>query len=142
VSNHCTENNLGSVATSLTQFQCFPRDPNIVRKPDLSFIRRGRLPREQLYEGYVRIAPDVAGEVVSPNELAYEVERKVQEYLDAGVLLVWVVYPETRMVFVHRQNGSVQKLRENEELTGEDVIPGFRCLSRYAKVFSQGHGGC
>jgi Uma2 family endonuclease len=41
---------------------------------------------------------------------------------------VWVVSLKTRLVYVHRLEGSVAKVRENEELTGEDVLPGFRCL--------------
>jgi Uma2 family endonuclease len=51
-------------------------------------------PSEQLPEGHTRIAPDLAAEVMSPNDLAYEVDRKVKEYLAAGVRLVWVINPD------------------------------------------------
>src|SRR5205814_792113 len=63
----------GLVLTSDTTYQCYADHPGRVRRPDVSFIAAGRLPREQL-EGHVRIAPDLAVEVVSPNDLAYEVE--------------------------------------------------------------------
>ena len=111
-------------------YQCFPDEPARVRKPDVSFIRFGRLPGEQLPEGHTRIAPDFAGEVVSPNDLALELDRKVKEYLAAGVRLVWVIFPDTRSARIHRANGSVAEVRENDELGGEDVIPGFRCTVR------------
>jgi Uma2 family endonuclease len=85
------------------------------------------MPEGPTSEGYIYIAPDLAAEVVSPNDLAYEVEAKVVEYLDAAVPLVWVIDPEARTVRIHRGDGSVSWLRENDELSGEDVIPGFRC---------------
>ena len=57
----------------------------------------------------------------------YELDEKVEEYLAAGVRLVWVINPQTRIVLVHRANGSMAKLREGHDLDGEDVVPGFRC---------------
>src|SRR5262249_53669864 len=98
-----------------------------VRKPDVTFVRLDRMPRVPGAEGYIDIAPDLAVEVVSPNDLAYELEAKVVEYLDAGVSLVWVIDSEARRVRVHRRDGSVSWLREKDELSGKDVIPGFRC---------------
>src|SRR5262249_39098199 len=65
--------------------------------------------------------------VVSPNDTYYEVERKVREYLQAGVPLVWVVNPPTRMVRVHHPGGSLTDLEEQQDLAGEDVLPGVRC---------------
>ena len=85
---------------------CFPDAPAKVRKPDASFIRRGRLPGEALPDGFCPIPPDVAAEVVSPNDLAYEVDEKVGEWLRAGVRLVWVINPRARIVAVHRRSTS------------------------------------
>lgn len=124
--NHCLANRLGWVFDSESGYQCFPGDPNRVRKPDVSFVRFGRLPNEQIPKGYAKLAPDLAVEVVSPNDLAEEVESKVSQFLAAGVRLVWVVYPETRSVRVHRVDRSIAGLLADEELTGEDVAPGFR----------------
>ena len=121
---------LGWVFPADASYQCFPDEPERVRKPDVSFIRFGRLPGEKLPEGHARIAPDFAVEVVSPNDLASELDRKVKEYLGAGVRLVWVIYPDTRSARIHRANGSIAEARENDELSGEDVVPGFRCTVR------------
>lgn len=96
----------------------------------MSFIRFGRLPAEQPPEGHIRIAPDLAVEVVSPHDLAYDVDSKVEDYLQADVRLVWVVNPVTRTVRVHRPDGPGTTLRLDDELTGGDVLPGFRCPLR------------
>lgn len=130
LNSFCEAERIGWVWPADNSYQCFPGSPNKVRKPDVSFIRFGRLPKEELPKGHVLIPPDLAVEVISPNDLAYEVDAKVQEYLEAGVRLVWQVNPETRTVWVHRADGSVSKLRANDELSGEDVVPGFRCPVR------------
>ncbi len=108
-------------------YQCFPDDPRKVRKPDVSFIRKERQPEGLTSEGYQYIPPDLAAEVISPHDLSYEVEAKVVEYLDAGVPLIWVIDPEQRTVRIHRRDGSVSWLREKDELSGEDIMPEFRC---------------
>jgi Uma2 family endonuclease len=108
-------------------YVCFPDAPGKVRKADVSFIRKERLPEGPTSEGYIYIPPDLAAEVVSPNDLSYDVVAKVVEYLDAGVPLIWVIDPEVRTVHVYRGDGSVSLLREEDELSGEDVVPGFRC---------------
>jgi Uma2 family endonuclease len=109
-------------------YQCFPDAPNRVRRPDVSFIRFGRLPDEELPDGHCPIAPDIAAEVVSPHDTHSEVSAKIEEYLAAGVALVWIINPDTRTVLVYREEGNtVAFLHENDELTGESVLPGFRC---------------
>lgn len=107
-------------------YQCFSEDSARVRRPDASFIVRGRLADEVLPEGYIGISPDLAVEVVSPHDLFSEVHDKVVEYLQAGVRLVWLVDPRSRSVYVY-SGGTVSWLQEDEEMTGEDVLPGFRC---------------
>lgn len=108
-------------------YQCYADDRNKVRKPDLSFVRKGRFPKGRLPQGYIRIPPDLAVEVLSPNDLADEAEAKVEEYLDAGVQLVWVVSPKAETVTVYRADRSAVKLHDEDELSGENVLPGFRC---------------
>jgi Uma2 family endonuclease len=108
-------------------YECYPGHPNKVRKPDISFIRMERMPEGPTSEGYVHIAPDLAVEVVSPNDLWHELEAKVEEYQAAGVSLVWVIDPEVRTAYVHRRDGTVSRLRETDELSGEGIIPDFRC---------------
>jgi Uma2 family endonuclease len=72
-------------------------------------------------------------EVLSPNDIAYEVDAKVREYLAAGVRLVWVINPDGRTVTIHRPQGPGTVLHEQDELAGETVLPGFRC--RIADLF-------
>jgi Uma2 family endonuclease len=101
-----------------------------VRKPDVSFIRVGRLPGEKAPEGHTRIPPDLAVEVVSPKDLAYEVTDHVEDYLKADVRLVWVIDLHVRTVLIYRLDGSISGLREKDELDGEAVVVGFRCPVR------------
>ncbi|HEX8203442.1 MAG TPA: Uma2 family endonuclease [Isosphaeraceae bacterium] len=124
------DNDLGTVWPADNGFQCFPDAPGKVRKPDVSFIRRERFSTDDLIEGYLRIPPDLVVEVISPNDLAWEVEAKVDEYLRAGVRLVWIIDPHTRTVRIHRDDGTASRLRPEDEISGEDVIPGFRCAVR------------
>jgi Uma2 family endonuclease len=109
-------------------YQIFPDDPNRVRFPDGAFIRSGRLPNDALPRGHIRVVPDLILEVVSPNDLAWEVDVKVTEYLQAGVPLVWVFYPDTRTVSVYRADGQAVRLGAGETLSGAEVLPGFACL--------------
>ena len=128
LNSFCRENRLGWVFPEGTSFQCFPALPGRVRKPDVSFIRFQRLALAQATtEGHCPVAPDLAIEVISPNDTAYEIDDKVREFLDAGGPLVWVVNPEQRTVEIHRASGPGAILRENDEISGEDVIPRFRC---------------
>jgi Uma2 family endonuclease len=118
---------LGWLFPEGTAYQCFPTAPSQVRKPDVSVILRDRYPADRLrQEGHIRVAPDLAVEVISPNDLIVDLNLKLLEYLDAGIPLIWVIDPQARIVWVlHR--GSVRLLCGTDELTGEDVLPGFRC---------------
>jgi Uma2 family endonuclease len=124
----CEQNPIGKVVPADGSYQCFPDAPEKVRKPDASFIRRDRLPKPEDREGHCRVAPDIAAEVISPHDLYSDVEVKVDEYLSANVQLVWVVNPRTKSVRVHRADGSVSDLTEQDTLNGESVMPGFECL--------------
>jgi Uma2 family endonuclease len=109
-------------------YQCFPPDAEKeIRKADASVIRRDRLATVPGDVGYMPIPADLAVEVLSPNDLIRAVNDKVEEYLDAGFGLVWVVDPVKKYVMVHRPDGTVTKLHENDEITGEAALPGFRC---------------
>ena len=103
------------------------RNPDTVRAPDAAFVSNERLPAEGLPRGYFQGAPDLAVEVVSPGDSAAEVRGKAEEWLQAGARLVWLVYPESRAVTVFRSREDVRTLASTDELTGEPVLPGFRC---------------
>jgi Uma2 family endonuclease len=133
---YCRTKRLGWVFPPETSYQIFfPDRPNLVRKPDTSFVRLGRLPNERLPKGHIQLAPDLAAEVVSPNDLYYEVEEKVAEYRTAGVRLIWILVPPTRTVLVRRLDGTATEIGEGGELSGEDVVPGFTC--RVADLFDE-----
>jgi Uma2 family endonuclease len=126
----CEERGIGWALVPDTGYQCFPYDPGLVRKPDVSFVRYGRFPGGVLPKGWAKIPPDLVVEVVSPNETAYELDDKLADYQSVSVSLIWVINPKARTVRIHRRDGTVSYLHEGEELSGEDIIPGFRCPVR------------
>lgn len=117
---------LGTVSTADAGF-ILRRTPDTVRAPDASFIAKDRIPTTGIPKSYWPFAPDLAVEVVSPGDRFDEVQTKVADYLAAGTRLVWVVNPTNRTVFVYRATHDVHALGEEDELSGEAVIPGFRC---------------
>src|SRR5262245_26593020 len=123
----CEEHDLGIAWPADNGYQCFPHDPDLVRRPDVSFVRRGRLPGDVAPKGWVKIPPDLAVEVVSPNDRVYALDAKLADYRKVRVPLVWVINPESRTVTVYRIDGSIRLLFEDDELSGEDIIPSFRC---------------
>jgi len=112
------------------------RDPDTVRAPDLAFIRKERLAANPAGPAFWRGAPDLAVEVVSPNDTLHEVDEKARAWLEAGVTLVWVVNPAWRTVTVYRPGPDPETLSRDDELDGRDVLPGFRC--RVADIFLAG----
>ena len=109
-------------------YQCYPFAPDQVRKPDASFVCAGRFENDEIPDGHIRIPPDLAVEVVSPNDLFKNVEGKVDEYLRAGVKMVWVIDPKFCTIRIFRDRiGNARQIGPNDELTGDDVLPGFRC---------------
>ena len=99
------------------------RDPDVVRAPDLAFVSYARLPESP--EGFVPLAPDLAIEIVSPNDSARQVQREVMEYLDADTRLIWIVDPDTQTVTVYRSRADIRVLDTSETLDGGLVLPGF-----------------
>lgn len=126
LSGFCDAHKVGLVAPGDASYQCFASASEKVRRLDVSFLRKNRVPPKAQREGHCRVHPDMAAEVISPNDSYVDVEEKVREYLEAGVRLVWVINPEHRTVRIHRADGTITDLGVNDELTGEDVIPGFR----------------
>ena len=103
------------------------RDPDTVRVPDIAFIHKDHLPATRPKEAFWPNAPDLVIEVVSPGDTTGEVDEKVHMWLDAGTAMVWVVNPRWKNVTVYRSATDIKTLTENDELDGQDVVPGFRC---------------
>jgi len=108
-------------------YQCFPFAPSLVRRPDVSFIARDRLAAYRLGQGHFTIAPDLAVEVVSPNDEVLELDRKINDYFRAGVRRVWVINPEQQTLRIHRAPGDLSELVGDAELSDDQLLPGFRC---------------
>ena len=117
--------NLGRVLAAETGFVLF-MNPDTVRAPDVAFVRHERIP-DQLPTGYARFSPDLAVEVLSPDDRPGEVLEKVADWLKAGTRLVWVIDPERRSARAYREDGTIAMLAESDILDGEDVLPGFTC---------------
>lgn len=101
--------------------------PRTVRVPDVSFVRAGRLPKEGIGPGLLKLAPDLAVEVLSPSESASELEETLDDYRACGTPLIWVVDPARRTVMIVASDAPVRWLREDDALDGGDVVPGFSC---------------
>ncbi len=129
LNNYVRKHKLGRVFDSQTGFRPYEN----MRAPDISFVRKDRLPEGKLPKGFGRFPPDLAVEVFASDEKVSDYEEKVAEYLSWGVRLIWLVDPNTRTVTVVRANGERQVLGEKDVLTGEDVVPGFKI--RVKKIF-------
>lgn len=122
------EQGLGLVFAQDTGFK-IGFNPDTVRAPDVAFLRREDSEIIQR-RGYAPVAPNLLAEVLSPDDRAGEVLDKVAQWLAAGTKIVWVIDPERREARVHRGDGSIAVLHENDVLDGEDVLPGFTCRLR------------
>jgi len=128
------EKKLGSVYAAETGFK-LSSDPDTVRAPDLAFINRQRVEEVGDTKGYWPGSPDLAVEVLSPDDRVFEVEEKVAEWLAAGTKQVWVVSPKLRTVTIYRSLTNITLLTENDILEGADVVPGFQL--KVAEIFSR-----
>src|SRR5690606_13059569 len=100
------------------------RNPDRVRAPDVAFVRRERLLKEP-QRGFFEGPPDLAVEVVSPNDTHAEVAAKVEQWLAAGTVSVWVVDPLNRTLDLHRGGSAIVRLHQDDELRDEPTLPGF-----------------
>ena len=118
------QNNLGKAFDSSTGFK-LPNGAN--RSPDASWVKRDRwfaLTPEQRKK-FVPLCPDFVVELRSPSDALKETQEKMQEYIDNGARLGWLIDPQTRRVEIYRQNQDVEILENPATLSGSDVLPGF-----------------
>ena len=126
IGGHVRANGLGRVFAAETGF-ILRRDPDTVRAPDVAFVAQSRLSVDDIPDSFIELVPDLVVEVVSPGDTRREVQEKIEDWLRAGVRLVWAIYPVTRTATVHRSRDDITHLTENDMLDGEDVVPGFTC---------------
>ena len=118
------QNNLGKAFDSSTGFK-LPNGAN--RSPDASWVKRDRwfaLTPEQRKK-FLPLCPDFVVELRSPSDALKETQEKMQEYIDNGARLGWLIDPQTRRVEIYRQNQDVEILENPATLSGSDVLPGF-----------------
>ncbi len=101
------------------------RDPDTVRGADIVFISHEQVAKRNKEETYLDVAPELIVEIRSPKNTEANIKEKVGEYMAIGVKLVWVADPAKRTVTIYRSLTDVRVLKDGDELTGEDVLPGF-----------------
>lgn len=95
-----------------------------VRIPDLSFVNAERM-RAQPVDERIAGAPDLAIEVVSPSNDPSDLTRKAKQYLQSGARVVWIVYPQTKMVYIHRPGERVEIREAGQLLDAPALLPGW-----------------
>ncbi len=123
ISNYVEPRNLGEVYSPDTTFIIGRHQ----RLPDIGFVAAARIPEEGQPQGMWDIAPDLAVEVISPNDVYAKVAQKVDDYLEAGVQQVWLVLPEQKSITIYRSPFDITVFQDDMELVSEDLFPGFRC---------------
>ncbi len=118
------QNKLGVVFDSSTGFTL---SNNAKRSPDVSWIKISRwnnLTQKQR-RGFAPISPDFALELLSPNDRLQDVQQKMEEYLECGVKLGWLIYPNEKRVEIYRLGKDIEVLDSPQSLFGEDLMPGL-----------------
>ena len=123
INHHVITHDLGVVYGPDTTFKMERNE----RLPDVSFVSIDRIPEDGDPEGIWHLAPDLAVEVISPNDVYVKVMNKVFDYLDEGVKQVWLVSPEHKTVAIYYSMTEYKVLTENDLLTYEELLPGFSC---------------
>lgn len=120
---HVIAQQLGKVYAAETGF-IIARDPDTTRAPDVAFVRQSRVPATPV-KGFFPGPPDLAVEVISPLDRMAQLMQKVNDWLSAGVISVWVVDPTRRILTVHRAGGVAVVYQQTDELSDEPTLPGF-----------------
>lgn len=116
--------NLGEV-TSETDLKLVG---DVVRRPDVAFIRKERLQGVDLDQSPLPVAPDLAIEIVSKNDRADDLMLKVSQYLDAGAHAVWLMYPNVRLAYRYipgKREPEVRAADAGEKFEEPELLPGF-----------------
>lgn len=133
LAQHVWANKLGEVYAAETGFR-LGSNPDTVRAPDIAFIAPERVALVGKAKGYWPGAPDLAVEVLSPDDRVSEVAEQVSEWLTSGSRQVWVVSPKLHTVTVYSSATEILTLTEKDILKGGDVVPGFEL--KIAEIFA------
>ena len=106
-----------------------------LRVPDFGFTRFDRFPNNEVPDGFIEFAPDLAVEIISPSEEPADMARKVSEYFASGARQVWHMFPETQTITVFRSPTEAMTYQPEDELDLSEILPGFR--SRVSDLFGR-----
>lgn len=121
--NYVYSHKLGVICDSSTAFTLKTGNK---RSPDISFIAKDRLKGlKRLPKGYFEGAPDLAVEILSPNNTVEQIHEKIVEYFENGTRLLWVIHPDEQFVLVYHSPSPDRLLQVTDALEGEDIVPGF-----------------
>jgi len=117
------DHDLGATFAAETGF--IIQQPDLVRAPDAAFVRKNRLAAGFQKAGYFDGVPDLAVEVVSPDDTKREVVEKVNMWLAAGTTTCWVADPEGATLTVYRTGQAPIQLAGDDVVANESTLPGF-----------------
>ncbi len=124
---------LGVIASEGGMFRL---SPQLMRIPDVSFVSLSRLPGGKPPRGPMpAIAPNLAVEILSKSNTDREMSRRLSDYFESGVELVWFVEPRVRTIKVYTSRDKLTVLKGSQVLTGGIVLPGFKV--RVADIFKK-----
>jgi Uma2 family endonuclease len=128
IRNHLDRHGGGVLYAGLGIVLGVPGDDRRMRAPELAFVAHATLAAAggEAPRGFPRIVPDLVVEVVPPDDVHTDLQQKVQDYLAAGVRLVWLLHPSNRSATVFRAGGAARLLLDDDALDGGEVLPGLR----------------
>lgn len=124
---YCWDRNLGETVMHMLFHLPLAKDRQ--RRPNVAFVSTQRLAQAPVQPGEDNawaVVPDLAVEVISPSDLAEDLVKKIEEYFQAGILVVWVIYPQVRLVHIYHSLTQIHGLTEGDTLEGGTVLPGFQ----------------
>lgn len=124
--NYVRKHRLGVLFTAETGFK-IQTNPDTVRAPDVAFMTQARWRARPSFRGFFPGAPDLAVEVVSPDDSQGYLDDKIEEWLNAGTQSVWLVQPRQKTVLVYHADRTMRLFQEHEEFDGAPLFPDFRC---------------
>jgi Uma2 family endonuclease len=115
----------GRAGAGMVLSECgFRLAPDVVQAPDVAFIREER--RAQMaWDRYCEFGPDLAVEILSPDDSAARLQRKIRKYLAAGTSIVWVLDPDSVTVNVYQKPGVFRTLTADDLIDAPELLPGF-----------------
>jgi Uma2 family endonuclease len=126
VGSHVETHRLGIVSCGETLY-IVRRNPDRVRAANIAFLRQDRVPSLEARQHIMEVIPDLVVEILSKSDTIEEINDKIDDWLHAGVQMLWVVDPFRRTVTIYRPGLDPVLLGERATLEGDPVVPGFRC---------------